>query len=221
MQESRKIGNGRARWLIPVGLTLVGALIGLLVASVTPRSYTAQSELYFAANGGESITELNDAASLVRSQMTSYAELATARSVLDPVAREIEWTDSLQDLAKQVEVTVPVDTVVLKIQTKGASPEKAAALANSLTRHISEQASAISPKQQGTSVVRAALITQAAASGDASSPSRRLFTGTGAFIGLLVGCAIAAVLPGRRIRPQRSSDDDDREQTVERPADSY
>lgn len=204
MLALKEAGSGRARWLIPVALTLIGAFLGLLIATVIPRSYTAQSELYFAAHGGDSMTELNDAASLVRSQMTSYAQLARAGSVLDLVARDVAWTASLEDLARQVEATVPVETVVLKIEATGPSPDEAAALANSVTRHVSEQALAISPTSlEGASVVRAALITQAGSSEKAAWPSRRLFTGTGAFLGLLVGCALAAALPGP-VRPQRS-----------------
>lgn len=195
-----------ARWTLPVALTLAGALIGYLVATALPRTYTAQSELFFTAQGGSTVSDYNDAASLVRSQMTSYAELVTSQSVLDVVARGVTPAATAEELARRVDATVPVDTVVLKIEAEAPTPEGASTLANAVAARVSEQAAAVSPKSaQGAAVVRPSPITQAVPPSNASWPSPTLFAGTGGFLGLLLGCVLAAILPGRARNRRRES----------------
>lgn len=200
--QGQKIDKAAAkRWMVPVALTVAGALIGLLIASVLPRAYTGQSELYFSADGGESLSELNDAATLVRAQMPSYAELVTAGAVLERVAGEMHWQGSMESLAKRVSGTVPVDSVVLRIEAEGGSPAEAAQLANAVARYVAEYVAGASPRSaQGATVVTASLVTRAVDPTGASSPNQQLFIGGGALLGLLIGSAVAAALPWREHR---------------------
>ncbi len=188
-----------ARWVLPVACTLVGALLGYLASMVVPSTYTGRSELFFTAQGGTSVTEFNDAASLVRSQMTSYAQLVTSQTVLERVAQDVGGGTTPKDLAKELKATVPVDTVVLQIEATAKTPAEAATLANAVATRVSEQATAVSPKASGgASVVRPSIVTRAVPDPERSWPNGSLFAGTGGFVGLLIGCVLAAVLPRRR-----------------------
>lgn len=209
--QGRELDKATTRlWVAPVALTVAGALIGLLIASVLPRAYTSQSELYFSASGGESLSELNDAATFVRAQMPSYAQLATAGDVLERVAGEVQWQGSMESLAKRVSGTVPVDSFVLRIDAEGGSPAEAAQLANAVARYVADYVVGASPRSaQGATVVNASLVTRAVDPAGASSPNHQLIIGGGAFLGLLIGGAVAATLRwrerGREVAQARRS----------------
>ena len=72
------------------------------------------TRLFFAV-AGDNVTDLAQGSSFAEKQMASYAQVATSPLVLDPIARELGLPITGVELARSVEATVPVDTVIIEI----------------------------------------------------------------------------------------------------------
>jgi capsular polysaccharide biosynthesis protein len=68
--------------------------------------------------------------------MASYAQVATSPLVLEPVARELGLSMTGVELARSVEATVPVDTVITKIAAIHSDPGQAAKIADAVERAL-------------------------------------------------------------------------------------
>ena len=105
----------RRRWIsvLVITLAVLAAATGLTLAS-TP-TYTGTTRLFFAVEGGESVTDLAQGSTFAEKQMTSYAEVATSPLVLDPVIRELDLDTTAARLARSVSATIPPETVILEV----------------------------------------------------------------------------------------------------------
>lgn len=202
MTTQTDVVRRHGRWLVPLATTLVGALIGLVVAVVTPDTYTATAQLFFGARGGSTLAEQSSGTELVRSQVPSFSELVTSQRVLSEVGATLPGTPSPTDLAKRLETDVPLDTVVLSITATGPSAAESADLANKVATVVARESILLGPAQaDGSPALQATVTSQALPPARPSAPSTVVHLAIGAFLGLLAGCAaVAAALTGRTTR---------------------
>lgn len=195
----------QGRWLVPLVTTLVGALIGLVVAVATPDTYTATSQLFFSARGGTTLADQNSGTQLVRNQVPSFAELVTSERVLAQVGATMPGTPTSADLAKRLESDVPLDTVVLSITATGPTATEAAELANKVAAVVATESTRLGPvTADGSPALAASVTSQAQPPQRPSAPSTVVNVVIGAFLGLLAGCAAVAVaLAERPLRAMR------------------
>ncbi|MGC5614952.1 polysaccharide biosynthesis tyrosine autokinase [Georgenia sp. Z1491] len=184
----------RRRWPIVLVVTLL-CLAASLAASLlaTPR-YTTSSEVFFAVQGGDSVSDLAQGSTFAQRQMTSFAEVATSPLVLEPVIEELGLDMSAGELAGMVTVSVPQDTVILEVSTTSTSPDDAARISNAVAGQLASTSAALSSPDGGeTAPVQATVMTPAQVPGSPSSPDVVRNGALGLVLGLLLGLGAAFV----------------------------
>lgn len=184
----------RSRWVVVMVVTL--AIIGLaagLTLAMTPR-YTATTRLFFAVQGGESVTDLAQGSSYAENQMTSYAEVALSPLVLSPVITRLNMDVAPEQLAKSITAVVPLNTVIVEISATDKDPRQAARIADGVGRELARVAASLSPERPGGGeAVRATILTPARVPADASSPKVARNLVLGGALGLLLGVALGVL----------------------------
>jgi polysaccharide biosynthesis transport protein len=181
----------RRRWLGVVIIALTTLALASLVTLAMPKKYTATTRLFFAV-AGESVSELAQVSTFAEKQMSSYAEVATSPRVLTPVIQQLALGVTAEELARSVEATVPVDTVILDIAATDTDPTRAALIANAVGAELATTAGDLSPKRQdGTEAVQATTVAAAQVPTEASSPNIPRNLGVGLLLGLLLGVSVA------------------------------
>ena len=178
----------RRRWL---GVLIIALTVLALASAVTllmPKKYTATTRLFIAV-AGESVSDLAQGSNFAEKQMSSYAEVATSPHVLEPVIGLLGLRTNPKELAKSVEATVPVDTVILEIAATDRDPAQAAQIANAVGLQLAKAAADLSPQR----AVQATTIAPAQVPEDASSPNIPLNLAIGVIVGLLLGLGVAVL----------------------------
>ncbi|MGY2064494.1 polysaccharide biosynthesis tyrosine autokinase [Blastococcus sp. SYSU DS0619] len=195
------------RWLtvVVVGAVCLGASLGLSLAA-TPV-YSASASLFFSLQSGNNANELAQGSNFTQNQMASYAALATTAAVLRPVIEDLELGTDLRDLARQIRVTTPNDTVVLEIQVSSTSAAQAAEIANAVAEHLTQAVDDLAPVDtQGNATVRSSVVAPAVEPRYQTSPNTRLNLVVGALLGMVLGVLIALLREALDTRV-RSADD--------------
>lgn len=123
----------RRRWVIWVGATLAGALVGLLVFTQTPKTYEATATLFVSVS-----PTIPNSASFVQQRVKSYPDIVTSEAVLAPVVTALDLDESLPDLRARVSATNPADTTQLRVTVSGADPELDAVIANEVAGRFAD-----------------------------------------------------------------------------------
>ncbi|MEU2349084.1 Wzz/FepE/Etk N-terminal domain-containing protein [Modestobacter sp. NPDC049651] len=200
MDVRTTLGLLARRWLVVVGTAVVAALVvGVLAWSRTP-TYTASADVLVSVAAPEtrSTNVLASGSQFILQRMTSYAELATASRVLDPVATAL-GTDP-DELSQHVAATASVDTALVRIRAGDRDPETAARMADAVARQLED---AVGDLENGT--VRAALTAPAQVPGSPSDTSAVVLVALAAAGGLVLGAALVLLLDRWPVRARARS----------------
>ena len=142
-------------------------VVGLVLATTTysflqPREYTATNRQYLGIRGGATVNDLAQKVDVTSDLMTSYAELATSPLVLDKVVVQLSLDSDSAELAEQVTVTVPIDTLVLEISATDQDPVRAAEISNAVARQFENVVQKLPQVRAGKSDVALATVIQVA-----------------------------------------------------------
>ena len=181
-------------WLVVVLAIGGGAASFAYAASQTPM-YQATSSLHFALDQGASAVDLNQGSAYTQSQMLSYAQLVRGSRVLEPVIDELDLDTTPRELARLIQVTIPQDTVTLKITATTPGPESSADLATSISEHLIDEVQEIAPKNpEGGSTITVVVYDDAVAPQHQSSPDKTKAAGIGLGAGAAIGIAAALLI---------------------------
>lgn len=182
----------RTRWLTITAIalaTLAAAAVATLL--MTPQ-YTSSTRMFFAVQGGESVSDLAQGATFTEKQMASYAEVARSPIVLEPVIETLNLDVSARDLSDALNVTVAADTTILVIAATDEDPVLARDIANAAATQLSDTVSGLSPERpDGTETVRATMLSEAQVANSPSSPSTSRNLALGLVLGLMLGVGVA------------------------------
>lgn len=182
----------RKNWLVIVAATLLGALAGFATASIATPIYQSKATLFISIDQGSSGADLNQGTTYAQNQMQSFARLATSSRVLAPVIGELELDITPQELARNIEVVTPRDTVILTIQASSTSPERAAAIAGAVAESLAQVVGEVSPSgAEGAPTITASVVDEAVVPQFQVSPSKPRDTLLGAAVGLILGVTFA------------------------------
>lgn len=184
----------RKLWLAILAITVLGGVAGLgLSATVTPV-YESTATLYFSLSQGDSASDLNQGSTYTQNQMLSFAQLATSSRVLRPVIDDLGLDETPRTLARSIEVTIPLNTVILEIKSSSGDPESAAEIANGVADSLTAVVREISPSSaNGSSRISANLVDEAVVPNVQALPNKPRDALLGAVVGLLLG-VLAALL---------------------------
>jgi polysaccharide biosynthesis transport protein len=134
----------RTHAVLVVGGVALAVIVALVVSLALPKSYESRVTLVV----GQSLTSVNpEYNQLLASQRLSqtYAALATTRSILERVIRDLGLDMDHRTLESRTTVDLPKDSTLLSITVLDGDPGRAADIANA----IAEELIAISPTVQG------------------------------------------------------------------------
>lgn len=189
----------RTNWLAVLLLAAFGTLVAFGWTLVQPRVYTADATGFISTG---SLTTLADASvgdSFARNRAASYVDIATSRAVADYAITELRLHTTPEELARQITVTNPVGSVVIRISADAGTPQDASALANTWLRGLVAQVSALEnadpDADAGTvgSIVQLVPVDSAVVPTSPSSPNVALALTLGALIGLAAGIGYALI----------------------------
>jgi capsular exopolysaccharide synthesis family protein len=195
----------RAHWLGILLLTLLGVAAAWGWSSMQPRVYTATtSAIVDAAAGASDAGTRLVGNQLAQSVVKSYIDIGSWRSVAEYVIDDLGLDTTPESLVGRIDVTNPLDTVVLRVAADAATPEEARDLAESWVRGMIDEIEQI--EGSGTDAAVTVVPGDSARLPTApSSPNTRLNLILGALIGLAlgIGYAVLRYVLDQRVRDPR------------------
>ncbi|SFI55992.1 MULTISPECIES: polysaccharide biosynthesis tyrosine autokinase [Microbacterium] len=197
----------RAHWLAIVLLTVLGGSVAFGWSALQPRVYTASASGYVAAaNTGSDTGSSLVGDQLARGKVTSYVDIGGWRAVAEYAISDLGLAESPEQLVTRVDVSSPLDTVIIHVSASAGSPEEARDLAEAWIRGMVEQIDEI----EGDGTAGSAAVTlipgdSARLPTSPSLPNTRLNVALGALIGLALGIGYAVIrhVLDRRVRNPR------------------
>lgn len=197
----------RKRWQFIVLLTVV-AVLGAGAASVlaTPE-YEARTQLFVSTQASGTAGELLQGSNFTQQRVKSYADVVTSPVVLEPVVSDLGLEETPRELAERVSAEAPLDTVLINISVRDASPEQAARIANAVGESFTTVITELEePTDDGSSPVRISTVDPASVPEAPVSPNTPLNLALGLLVGLALGVG-AAVLRETLDTSVRGEDD--------------
>ncbi|QIG38540.1 AAA family ATPase [Microbacterium sp. 4R-513] len=190
-------------WWAVVVLTLVGAAGGAGVSLLMTPEYQATNRILvaFDASAGAGPAELVQANNFALQKVYSYVEVVESPRVLDEVIDELGLDTTADELARQIDVTVPTNSVIMRISATAPSPQDAVTLSNAVVDAFSDVVVQIeTPSTGGTAPVRIESLAAASLPEEPSSPNLLVNIALGAFAGFAIGIIWIAIAATRERR---------------------
>jgi capsular exopolysaccharide synthesis family protein len=198
----------RRRWITLVVCLVLGAAAGAAYGALTPKEYASSAQVIVSARAGvQNANDLAQGGAFARDQVTTYAQLVSTPTVLQPVIDELGLGTSLADLAKSIKAEVPLNTSLITLTATSGNPEQAARVADATSRSLiktidtleqqpaaSPQAPPGPPQNPGPTVPVAVTVVRAAVIPTTpTSTSRPLALTLGLLAGLVLGLSAAGI----------------------------
>ncbi|MFD4422839.1 polysaccharide biosynthesis tyrosine autokinase [Agromyces sp. NPDC058484] len=182
----------RRRWLVILGLGLLGALIALAYDSTLPTLYKATSSVFVSTQRGETTSELVQGSTFTQANVQSYARLATMPIVLEPVIAELDLDIAPRALARAITVDTPLNTVIIEITASSPDAAKSAEIADAVTESLSNAVARLSPEgPDGEPAITMTTVSSAQVPRLPYAPNTRFIVLTGLLAGFAAGFVFA------------------------------
>jgi len=186
----------RKRWRLIVLCTLLAVAASLAATLATTPTYKASAQLFVStATGAEgSVGGLSAGGQFAQQRVKSYADIVDSPPVTDVVVQELGLDRSGRSLAKSIEATAPLDTVLINVDVTDADPAAAQRIANAVSERFTVVAGQLeTPAGKTASPVKVSVVRTADLPSVPVSPRPKLNLALGLLVGLAVGAG-AAVL---------------------------
>lgn len=200
----------RAYWKAIVALTLAGGLAGFGWSALQPRVYTADASGYVASVSADGSTGSALAGgTLALARVKSFIDMGYWKSVAETARDELGLTDSPESLVQRVRVSNPVDTVNVRVDATGPTPEAARDLAQAWLHGMTVQVDQLESTGGARGAVKLVAGDSARLPTSPSSPNEKLAIAVGALGGAVVGVLFALVRRtfDRRVRSTQDVSD--------------
>lgn len=175
--------------IVPFVVCVLGTLI---YSKQTTPIYTASASSYFTLPVGQSGADLFQGANYTQQQLGSYAHLATTPLILQPVITSLGLETTPRELKSQIQVSVVPDSVIINIFANDPDPQRAADIANRVTKEMERATAALAPKlTNGKVAISASTVAKATPPSSPSSPNTKRNVLAGALAGLFLGVLLA------------------------------
>jgi capsular exopolysaccharide synthesis family protein len=183
----------RKRWLLIVVTTVLGAAAAVAISALSQPVYEAQTQLFVSArSASDNLADTAQGGSFTQQRVKSYAQIVTSPTVLQPVIDHLRLNTSTDELAKKVNATAPLDTVLINVSVDDPSPQQAQAVANAIADQVKDVVEALEePASGGSPPVKVTVVKQADLPDQPVSPRTRLNVALGLLLGLAAGLGLA------------------------------
>jgi len=180
------------RWRWIAGTTVVVLLAGLVWSLTQTATYRSTASVFFSLEYGNSASELVQGSTYTQNQVASYARLVTTPAVLQPVIDDLALDVSPAELARHLEASSPIDTVIIEVSATDTSAERSAELADAVVTSLARVVEDLAPKNgAGDPTVRGMTVAPAEVPPGPATPDVPLDLATALCAGLLLGLAAA------------------------------
>lgn len=123
----------RDQWIAVLLLTVLGTLGAAGFSFLSTPAYQARTQLFVSTSSqSASLGELTQGNTFTQQRVKSYTDLLTSPRVLQPVVTALSLDTSVENLGRRITATSPLDTVLIDITVRDASPTTAADIANAI-----------------------------------------------------------------------------------------
>jgi capsular exopolysaccharide synthesis family protein len=197
----------RAHWIGIVLLTLLGTAVAFGYSALQPRVYTAEATGYVTTtDGGDDVGSSLVGNQLAQAKVKSFIAVGAWRGVAEFAIDELDLDTTPEALVGRVDVTNPLDTIVIVVNAAAGTPEEARDLAEAWIGGMILQIDELEGDgTSGSSAVTVVAGDSARLPTAPSSPNTRLNVALGALIGLALGIGYAVIrhVLDRRLRDPR------------------
>ena len=172
---------------------LGGLLSAALVAWRTAPTYSSSTTLFLSTTHTANAGNVYEQALFAQARVKSYIPLVTSPDVMTQVATSSGTGRSADALAREVSVTAPPDTVLLKIVVHDGSAEDAKAIATATATAFMTFVTRLEGNDGGVPTVQVSVIKPAELSTRPVSPRPALDVTLGVVAGALLGIGLAAL----------------------------
>lgn len=205
----------RRNWIVLIAATLSGLLLGGTASILVKPTYTAETQLFVAIQGSNSVSELQQGNTFSQARVQSYVKTVATPVVLAPVVKRLGLDSSVENLASRVTASADLNTVLIKISVEDTSPVQAAATAQGIADSLVDAVEVLeTPKVGGTSPVRLSIVSPAQAPTSPSAPNTRMNLLLGALFGLILGVGASLI---RTTMDSRIRDEADLKRVITAP----
>lgn len=205
----------RKGWVFIVVFTLLGVAAGALISIVRTPEYQSTAKVFVSVQSTGSISDLTQGGNFLQNQVKSYADVVSTPVVLQPVIDSLNLDMTVDQLAKMVRSSSPLDTVIVEITVSNKNPDDAAEIANAVATSFENAVSELVPTNaDGITPVKITVLQNASVPELPSSPNVPLYIAIGAVLGLVLGLAAAI---GREVLDTRIRNEHDVEGITDAP----
>ncbi|MQA33377.1 Wzz/FepE/Etk N-terminal domain-containing protein [Modestobacter roseus] len=190
----RELGRALRRGALLVAVcTVLGAVAAVAFAALRTPEYTAGVQLFLGASeesDGGVVTRQDTA--YLQQRMPSYAAVLGSPLLGERIAGRLALDLTGAEVAAEMAVQVPAETVLLDVQVTDPSPDRAQAIANAAGDAFSALLAELEDTPGATvDAVQVTTIRPAALPTDPAPPTATVLVAAGALLGLAVGVALA------------------------------
>ena len=184
----------RKHWRSIVAIVLLTVLGAGLYSMLSKPTYTATTSIFVSVASVNTAGDLNSGSSYAANQVKSFAVVATAPIVLQPVIDSLGLRTTSEELVKRITATVPVNTATIDIAVVDGDAAEAARIANALGAQIVTTVKQLAPpSSSGAPTVAATIISPAVTPLSPTTPRTAQNIALGLAVGLLLGAGQAVL----------------------------
>lgn len=196
----------RERRALILGIMTLCVGAAAIITVLTPKSYTANAQL-FVATDEVSTDGAHQDALFTQERVKTYSLLIDSPIVLERVIASLGLDTTPETLALHVSARAPLDTVLLDVIATASSAEGARALANSTAEEFAQFVGEIeSTGTSGEPFVTVRTVRRAPLPESASSPRALVNLALGLLAGISVGVGFAVVVDRADTRVRSAQD---------------
>lgn len=167
---------------------VLGAIIGLAVALLSPPVYSSHTKALVAADGGDGTHSVSSASSVITNIMPTLVEIGTSQSVVDRVSSSTGVDRS--KVAGAVKLSNPTNSLIIDVTAQASSPQDAQAIAQGEIKALRGEISTMSIQKEEVTLTLTD-IDPASLPTSPSGPSRTRYTLIGGVAGAVLGVMTA------------------------------
>jgi succinoglycan biosynthesis transport protein ExoP len=178
----------RAHWPLFAGCVLACVLVAGLVAALQTPTYEARASLFVSSAASRDLDQTYEGGLLAQQRARSYAELVSSPRLARAVVERLGLSESPAEVQRRLTASVPVDTVLIDVTARAASPERAVELADAVTVELPRFVQELEADGR-SSPVSLEVASRPELPAAAASPRTGVYLALGLLLGLALGTA--------------------------------